>query len=152
MMRWDPSVKKQIETFCKNHFKLSFNQMLLRYPHFIAARVPRYVPSPSVLVPALQYVVDTLSNTKDAKTGDPLFNQVAHEKAAAVIELARCGYLSDIEGLELYERAGIDQYGLQKFRCLRGTNKVEGGPHADIYRKFSALNGACVHSISNSIF
>ena len=26
-------------------------------------------------------------------------------------------------------------------KCVRGTNKVEGGPHGDIYRKFGALHG-----------
>ncbi|PBK95025.1 hypothetical protein ARMGADRAFT_1028461 [Armillaria gallica] len=41
----------------------------------------------------------------------------------------------------LYEKAGIDQFGLQKWRCLWGTNKVEGGPYGDIYRKFGALHG-----------
>lgn len=40
----------------------------------------------------------------------------------------------------MYEKAGIDKYGLQKYRCLRGTSKVEGGPHANIYRKFSLVN------------
>jgi hypothetical protein len=41
----------------------------------------------------------------------------------------------------MYERAGVDKYGLEKFKSLRGTNNVEGGPHGDIYRKFGALNG-----------
>ena len=40
----------------------------------------------------------------------------------------------------MYEKAG-DVYGLQKWKCVRGTNNVEGGPHGDIYRKFGALHG-----------
>ncbi|KZT31665.1 hypothetical protein SISSUDRAFT_1067573 [Sistotremastrum suecicum HHB10207 ss-3] len=117
MMRWDPVIKKQIETFCQDKFKLSFNQMLIRYPRFITTRIPRFVPSPSVLVPALQYVINHFADSQDAKTGAPLFNQVAHEKAAAVVELARQGYLSDIDGLPVYEKAGVDQtwYNLQAF-------------------------------------
>jgi hypothetical protein len=63
------------------------------------------------------------------------------KKANAVLELAHEGYLSDVKGVVLYEKAGIDKYGLQKYKCLRGTNKVEGGPHGDIYRKFGAFNG-----------
>jgi hypothetical protein len=120
---------------------MTFDQTLARYPRFIAARTPRYVPSPSVLVPALKHVFDTFANLVDATSGSPLFNNVARQKAAAVLELAREGYLSDIDGIVLYEKAGIDKWGLQKYQCLWGTNKVEGGPHGDIYRKFGALNG-----------
>ncbi|PBK83312.1 hypothetical protein ARMGADRAFT_1089425 [Armillaria gallica] len=43
--------------------------------------------------------------------------------------------------LSLYlHHTGVDQYGLQKWVCLHGTNKVEGGPHGDIYHKFGALH------------
>ncbi|KAL0565977.1 hypothetical protein V5O48_016044 [Marasmius crinis-equi] len=70
----------------------------------------------------------------------PLFNKAAWEKAASVIGLACEGYLSDIVGIKLYEKAGVDQFGLHLHRCIHGTNKVEGGPHADIYRKFGALH------------
>ncbi|PBK95111.1 hypothetical protein ARMGADRAFT_1028532 [Armillaria gallica] len=57
-----------------------------------------------------------------------------------------CKLISDlpdseyIDGVILYEKSGVDQYGLQKWVCLCGTNKVEGGPHGDIYRKFGALH------------
>jgi hypothetical protein len=69
------------------------------------------------------------------------------QKANAVLELARQGYLSDIHGVQLFSKAGVDQHGLQKFRNGRGTNKVEGGPHGDIYRKFGALNGAISYQL-----
>ncbi|KAJ2920858.1 hypothetical protein H1R20_g16236, partial [Candolleomyces eurysporus] len=62
------------------------------------------------------------------------------EKAKALLELARQGYYSDLDDVPMYEKAGVDKYGLQKWKCLRGTNNVEGGPHGDIYRKFGALN------------
>ncbi|KAH9486050.1 Exonuclease 3'-5' domain-containing protein 2 [Psilocybe cubensis] len=140
LMRWDPTIQMVVDEACRKHFNLTFEQMLLRNPRFIAERTPRYVPSPSVLVPALKLVFETFGNALDVKTGLPLFNADAHQKANAVIELAREGYLSDIEGVVLYERAGIDKYGLQKYKCLRGTNNVEGGPHGDIYRKFGALH------------
>ena len=116
--------------------------MLVRNPRFIAERTPRYVPPPSVLVPALTHVFKTFGDAIDVKSGAPLFSSEARKKANAVLELARQGYLSDVEGVALYERAGVDKYGLQKWKCLRGTNNVEGGPHGDIYRKFGALHGA----------
>src|SRR6202042_1894925 len=80
-------------------------------------------------------------NALDAKTGAPLFSKQAWQKANAVLELAYQGYLSDLDGVVLYEQAGIDQHGLQLWTCLCGTNKVEGGPHGDIYCKFGALHG-----------
>jgi len=78
----------------------------------------------------------------DAKTGAAPFSKQAWQEANAVLELACQGYLSDLDGVVLYEKARIDQHGLQLWKCLHGTKKVEGGPHGDIYRKFGALHGA----------
>lgn len=47
----------------------------------------------------------------------------------------------DLVGVTLYEKAGVDEHGLEKYNCRRGTNKVEGGPHGNIYRKFGAPHG-----------
>ena len=126
--------------------------MLLRNPRFIAERCPRLVPRPSVLVPAIEHVFNTFGPSLDAKTNAPLFSKQAWTKANAVVELAREGYLSDIEGVAMYEKAGVDKYGLEKFKSLRGTNNVEGGPHGDIYRKFGALNGMLLTQLSSFVY
>jgi len=141
IMQWDPGSKSAVNKVHHKAFKLTFDQMLAWNPHFIAERTPRYIPSPSILVPAIEHVYKSFGNALDAKTNEPLFNKQAWIKAKAVLELACQGYLSDIEGVVLYEKAGVDEYGLQKWRCLRGTNNVEGGPHGDIYCKFGALHG-----------
>ena len=94
-----------------------------------------------MLVPAIQHVYNMFGSALDAKTGQPLFSKQAWDKANAVLELAHQGYLSDIDGIVLYEQAGVDQHGLQLWKCLHGTNMVEGGPHGDIYHKFGALHG-----------
>ena len=112
--------------------------MLIRNPCFIAEHTPQHVPSPSVLVPAIEHVYSMFQDAVDAKTGALLF------KTKAVLEPARQGYLSDVQGVAMYEKAGIDRYGLQKWRCLQRTNNVEGGPHGDIYQKFGALHGQCI--------
>jgi hypothetical protein len=114
--------------------------MLLWNPQFIKARTPRHAPSPSVLYHAIQHVIDTFGGTVDAQ-GNSLFNAMTWQKANSILELAKQGYLSDVAVVVLYEKAGVDKYGLQKWKCLRGTNSVEGGPHGDIYRKFGALHG-----------
>jgi hypothetical protein len=140
MLRWDPDSRKAVDGVCRREFNLSFDQMLVRNPRFIAERTPRHIPTPSVLVSALQHVFGMFRDAIDAKTGARLFTPDFIAKSEALLELARQGYLSDTD-VPMYERAGIDKYGLQKWKCIRGTNKVEGGPHGDIYRKFGALHG-----------
>jgi hypothetical protein len=130
-----------VDKVCHKHFGLTFDKMLVHNPRFIAERTPRHIPAPSILVPALEHVYDMFKGAVDAKTGTPLFTEQVKSKAAAILELAREGYLSDIDGVAMYRKAGIDGYGLQKWQCVRGTNNVEGGPHGDIYRKFGALHG-----------
>ena len=154
LMRWDPAIRAIVDKTCQKVYNISFDEMLLRNPRYIKARTPRYVPVPSVLVPAIEHVYNMYRNALDAKTNTPLFSKQAWQKANAVLELARQGYLSDLEGVVLYERAGIDKHGLQLWKCLRGTNKVEGGPHGDIYRKFGALHGKsyCHYMPSCSFF
>ncbi|KAJ7434171.1 hypothetical protein FB451DRAFT_1379978 [Mycena latifolia] len=142
MMRWDPVIRAKVDETCRKVFKVGFDVMLLRHPRFIKERTPRYIPPPSVLVPAIQHVFNIFGNARDAESGQPLFNKTAWQKANAVLELAREGYLSDPVGVVLYEKAGVDEHGLQKYSSTRGTNKLEGGPHGDIYRKFGALHGA----------
>ena len=141
ILRWDPVAKKAVEEVCHQKFKLTFDQMLARNPRFILARTPRHVPPPSILVPALKHVYKMFEDAVDAKTGVRLFTAAFSTKADALLELAHEGYLSDVANIPMYERAGIDKYGLQTWKCVRGTNKVEGGPHGDIYRKFGALHG-----------
>jgi hypothetical protein len=141
IMRWDPAARLIVDETCRRVFNITFDIMLIRDARWVQERVPRYVPPPSVLVPAIQHVYNAFASAPDAETGRPLFDKKAWEKANAVLELAREGYLSDIPGIVLYEKAGIDEYGLQKYKCDRGSNRLEGGPHGDIYRKFGALNG-----------
>ncbi|KAK7002121.1 hypothetical protein R3P38DRAFT_3215931 [Favolaschia claudopus] len=142
MMRWDPAIRARVDEKCRKVFKIDFDVMLLRNPRWIKKRTPRYVPPPSVLVPAIEHVFNIFGGALDAKSGEPLFNAVARQKANAVLDLAREGYLSDPAGVVLYEKIGVDKYGLELFSCRRGTNKLEGGPHSDIYRKFGAFHAA----------
>ncbi|KAJ6536480.1 hypothetical protein DFH09DRAFT_1091440 [Mycena vulgaris] len=121
IMRWDPVLRVQVDEVCRREFNASFDVMLIRDPQWIKEHVPRYIPPPSVLVPAIQHVYNVFGNAPDAETGRPLFDKKAWEKANAVLELAREGYLSDIEGVVLYEKAGLDEYGLWRwvFRGLQ---------------------------------
>jgi hypothetical protein len=137
---WDSTSHDEVDAVCHKSFNLTFDQMLLWNPCFIRECTPYYAPPPSVLTHAIQFVIDTFGDAVDAG-GNWLFSKKTWQKAHGVLELAKQGYLSDVEGVVLYEKAGIDKYGLQKWKCLWGTNNVEGGPHSDIYHKFGALHG-----------
>lgn len=114
----------------------------IKNPKWIARRCARYVPRPELLVPAIDLVYATCENATDVKTGLPLFSTKGWEKATASLLLAKEGFLSDLEGVPLYEEAGRDKYGLRRYWCTRGTGPLEEGPHGDIYSHFGALNGA----------
>ncbi|KAJ7925682.1 hypothetical protein B0H13DRAFT_2266228 [Mycena leptocephala] len=127
MMRWDPAIRAKVDKICLDQ----------------KANSPLYnIPPPSILVPAIEHVFNFFGDARDAESGQPLFNNVAQQKAQAILELAGEGYLSDPHGVVLYEKAGVDQHGLDLWHSKRGTNKVEGGPHGDIYRKFAALRAS----------
>ncbi|KAJ7077201.1 hypothetical protein C8R43DRAFT_1179242 [Mycena crocata] len=140
LLRWDPVARQAVDEVCRKSFGITFEIMLSRHPDYIKRRVPRYVPPPRVIVPALEHIFNSYGNAMDAQSGFPLFKKKNWEKAHAVLDLARQGYLSDLQGVPMYEKAGIDKDGLQKWKSERGTSKLEGGPHGDIYRKFGALN------------
>ena len=152
LMHWDPVIRNAVHAVCVREFNKTFDEMLMKNPRWITLRTPQYVPPPSVIVPVIEHVFETFGHGLDAKTGEPLFNKKAWAKAKSILELAREGYLSDIKGVVLYEKVGIDSYGLQTYKCLRGTNKVEGGPHADIYKKFGALHGMSICSLHTFVY
>ncbi|KAJ7434444.1 hypothetical protein B0H11DRAFT_1938652 [Mycena galericulata] len=100
--------------------------MLERNPDWIKCRTPRYLPPPRIIVPAIEHVFNSYGNAIDAQSGLPLFSDKTWQKANAVLDLARQGYLSDIQGVQLYDKDSIDKYGLWKLTGKRGTNKTEG--------------------------
>ncbi|KAJ6558917.1 hypothetical protein B0H10DRAFT_1967203 [Mycena sp. CBHHK59/15] len=113
MMRWDPAIWAQVDAKCRKVFKIGFDVMLLRNPRRIKRHTPCYVPPPSVLVPAIQHIFNVFGNAHDAELG-----------------------------VTVYDKVGVDKYGLNLYDSRRGTNDLEGGLHSDIYRKFGALHTA----------
>lgn len=58
-----------------------------------------------------------------------------------VLDMARRGFFSDPDGIDLYEHCGNDSErngGLPLYRCLRGTSAVEGY-HAHVIRCMSTF-------------
>jgi hypothetical protein len=112
------------------------NMLMFNHEYFIA-RVPRFIPPPSVLVPAVRQVFNTYGSVLDAKTGQPLFNEDAWAKSQAVLQHCAEGCISDIPGVQLYFEIKKDSDGLMLFRCGRGTNSTE-----NIHQKIVAIFGS----------
>lgn len=119
---------------------LSYETQIRTRPHWVLARVRRYVPAPEILLPRVAAVIKVYGTRKDVKTGQPLFNRKAWDVARNVLENIRLGYFSDPPDVNLYFCMRRDKYGLNVYRCARGTNAVEGGVHQNLIRRFSSFN------------
>ncbi|KAL7410044.1 hypothetical protein BDY24DRAFT_444398 [Mrakia frigida] len=137
--RWNPDDKAKVERVLHHSFGI-FEEQLRRRPGWILRRCRRTVNPPSVLLKTLSLVYSTFGPMLDALTQKPLFNAAAFKKTESIFTLCREGYVTDAVGVQCYEKKKVDSFGLQTYFCLRGTNKVEGGPHADVFRKFSPMN------------
>ena len=129
LMHWDPVIQSDVDKTCQKVYGVGLYEMLICNPYSYCSCPWHWT--------CLQHVWKG-PWCKDRCT---TFFQASMAKGKCCLKLAYQGYLSDLDGVVLYEQAGIDQHGLQLWTCLCGTNKVEGGPHGDIYCKFGALHG-----------
>lgn len=137
----DPDDKAAVEGVLSKK-NISFDQKVLYKSDWVWQRVKRLVPPPEILTPRVIEVLQKFGPLKDAITGEPLFNNASWEKAQNVIENVRMGYFSDPPGVMLYTFQRKDKDGLSLYRCLRGTNNVEGGIHQNIVRRFGSFNAS----------
>ena len=121
---------------------LTFAQKVKFNSDWVWQRVKRYAPAPEILTPRVTHVLQFYGPLMDSTTGQPLFNDASWEKAKNVIENVRLGYYSDPPGISLYTIRSIDPDGLNLYRCLRGTNNVEGGVHQNIAKRFGSYNAS----------
>lgn len=134
----DPGDKAAVEVVLKKK-NLAWEQMLLWNSDWLWRRVRRFVPRPDVLLPRVSKVFEVFGPLKDATTGEPLFNKASIQKAKNVLENIRLGYYSDPPGIKLYVLQHEDKHGLSLYRCIRGTNGIEGGIHQNIIRRFGSF-------------
>lgn len=120
----------------------SFSSMMLTHSEWVLRRLRRHVPAPEKLLPRVFEVIEKFGPLKDAKTGQPLFNKTCWDLAKNFLENVRRGYYSDPPGVQLYYPQKKDKDGLMRYKCIRGTNGVEGGIHQNIIRRFGAFNAS----------
>ena len=121
---------------------------------YIAERVRRTIPPPTVLYSRLKFVFDFFQDQKDTKTGSPLFNEKARKKADLVLKAVLRGEYSDppdnICGLycrkkDGYGRDKSDRNGLALFRSLRGTSVLES-LHQKLTKAFGHTMAGALYS------
>ena len=108
---------------------------------WIWKRVKRNVASPDILLPALKALFFSFGPLKCSKSGRTLFDKLAWKQAANVLKTVHLGHASDPPGVQLfyYKVGKKDRYGLDLYRCIRGTNSLEGGVHQNLIRKFGSF-------------
>ncbi|GBE79021.1 hypothetical protein SCP_0202180 [Sparassis crispa] len=128
----DPNDKSAIEEVLSSR-GITWDQMVLWKSDWVWQRVRRLVPPPEILLQRVTDVFDACRPAVDATTRQPLFNEASWEKARNVLENIRLRYYSDPPGVKMYIIDRTDGDGLTVYRCIRGTNNVEGDQTADAF-------------------
>lgn len=77
---------------------------------------------------------------KCSRSGRTLFDSLAWKQAPSILKTVQLGHVSDPPGVQLYYKTKrLDRYGLTVYRCIRGTNSLEGGVHQNLIRKFGSF-------------
>ncbi|KAF7372906.1 hypothetical protein MSAN_00496900 [Mycena sanguinolenta] len=108
-------------------------------------QIRRFIPGPELLVKRLQCLFNAYRNVKcPTATGKKayFFSDEAWKMASRLVDTAKQGYLSDPLNIPLYYLMGRDRDGLNLYRCIRGTNSIEGGWHMPLRRMFGSLGSA----------
>ena len=93
--------------------------------------VDRHAPAPKILYYRVRAVYKLFGNIKDSKTGKPLFNKEAWEKAKNVLSEILCGFYSDPPGFNLYttrlrnNKPIRNEYGMELIDCWRGKIRIK---------------------------
>ncbi|KAF7293600.1 3'-5' exonuclease domain-containing protein [Mycena indigotica] len=144
-----PTDKARIEIYLATR-GLTWADMLRYNPKWLWRHCRRTIPPPEELYPLVHRVFMLYGPLKDAKTGLPLFNSAAWKIAKNILELVRNGHVSDVPGVALYFLLGFDKKagGLPLYRCIRGTNMVEGGVHTHLLAKLPSRGASVRHMVA----
>jgi len=116
---------------------------------FFLRHCRRAVPAPKELLYRFDRVCSLFGSLEDSKTNEPLFRAETRKKIKSLRAHIEKGCLSDVPGIPLYYVTGKDnRSGLPTYRCVRGTNSVEGY-HRHLRKLLAMYAGSprLVHSI-----
>ncbi|KAG6848087.1 hypothetical protein H0H93_003468 [Arthromyces matolae] len=144
-----PDDKQRIEAWLATK-DLKWDDVVKFKPNWLWRHCRRTIPPPEILYPLVHDIFMTWGPLKDAKSHVPLFTPPLWKVAKNILELIRNGYLSDPPGVPLYYIIGLDKKagGLPIYRCLRGTNLVEGGVHTHLRSMLPSCGASVRHMIT----
>jgi hypothetical protein len=132
---------------------LEFNDVYHSNPDSIMKFLRRWIPGPEQLERRLQAAIDTFKHPRfnDPETGRSIVVEAVEEELANLLKHVQKGCLSDPARMNLYFQVGTSN-GLPRYRCIRGTNDVEGSVHSKLVKKLTMWNagprlGNCVLAI-----
>ena len=109
----------------------SWDEVLRFNARWLWKRCKRIIPPPELLYSLVKEVFSSYGPLLDSEKKQPLFNAQAWKDARNVLKVIQSGLLSDPPNIPLYYQIGVDNKhaNLPLYRCVRGTNSVEGGVH-----------------------
>jgi hypothetical protein len=130
----------------------SWEEVLRFNARWLWKRCKRIIPPPELLYPVVKEVFSSYGPLLDSEKKQPLFNAQAWKDAENVLKMIQSGLLSDPYNISLYYQIGVDKKhgNLPLYRCVRGTNSVEGGVHHSGRRQLP-ISGASVHHASTRL-
>ncbi|KAL9536894.1 hypothetical protein MBANPS3_012276 [Mucor bainieri] len=134
--------KERVSAVLRSEYGKTFEEALRYQPDWVLRRVRRSVPPHEELLPVVEALFEECKTWVDPETDTPLFNTHCLKKCTAVLNSIRNGHVSDPVGINMYQKLKMDQHSLPIYRCMRGTNSVEGGVHQNIIRKFGFFNSS----------
>ena len=106
----------------------------------------RVIPQPGLLQANIEAVMSAFNATAEGMRVSELGDGALPKAISKLMSHVRHGCLSDPPDLELYSKKKVDKYGLQIYRCHRGTNSAESGLHRHLIKKFASKNMSVEYS------
>ena len=126
----DKEDKMRISAYLES-ISSSWDEVLRFNARWLWKRCKRIIPPPELLYSLVKEVFSSYGPLLDSEKKQPLFNAQAWKDARNVLKVIQSGLLSDPPNIPLYYQIGVDKKhaNLPLYRCVRGTNSVEGGVH-----------------------
>ena len=134
--------KRNVARYLQTQNK-TFEEMVNSNWKWVAKRVRRYIPSPLTLMSRFMEVIRIFAHQRDSESNLPLFSGKTFKSAESMLEHIASGCLSDPPGEPLYFVRKFDEKArLNIYRCVRGTNSVEGSIHQKLLDKCATYNAS----------
>ncbi len=119
---------KQMKELKRKEYKTKFR-----------SKARRYVPLPKVLLKRLWMVLSCFKDVTDPDNNEKLFRPKTWREIHKFLAKVEAGHFSDKTGINYYVFLGKDKYGVDNYRCIRGTSALEGFHHW-LKKTLSAFN------------